>query len=206
MKFNEVPSPVDFRLMRDALEWERKAVQRPYREEFFAAICNELNRPGDRASTVLDIGSGPGFLAAHILATLPSTKLTLLDFSPAMHALARKRLIAFHHRVDFVERNFKEPGWWTGLETFDAVVTLQAVHELRHKSYATRFHRQVRNLLKSRGQYLVCDHYLGRDAMNNHRLYMTVDEQRESLEKAGYAVREILVKGGRVLFSAGTLR
>jgi hypothetical protein len=70
------------------------------------------------------------------------------------------------------------------LGEFDAIVTHQAVHELRHKKHATTLHRSARTLLRPRGVYLVCDHYVGSDGMSNASLYMTIDEQRAALDQA----------------------
>jgi len=74
-------------------------MDRPFREEFFEAITNELRRQREAELTVLELGSGPGFLAEHILSKLPSVKMCLLDFSPAMHSLARRRLDTYADRV-----------------------------------------------------------------------------------------------------------
>jgi predicted methyltransferase len=63
--------------------------------------------------------------------------------------------------VTFVERSFKEEDWSLGLGPFHCVVTNQAIHELRHKHYASRLHTQVRSLLAPGGLYLVCDHFAG---------------------------------------------
>lgn len=195
----DVPSPIDLRQMTDALEWERTAMQRPFRLDFFDAFTRELQRINETSLEVLELGSGPGFLAHHLLVNFPDLKMTLLDFSPAMHELARRRIVDSAGRVTFVERNFKELGWSEGLGKFDAVITNQAVHELRHKRHATTLHEQVHPLLTDRGFYLVCDHYYGAGGMQNDQLYMTLAEHRQSLEQAGYKVGEVLVKGGRVL-------
>jgi len=202
MNIVEVPSPIDLRLMSDALEWESKAMDRPFREDFFEAITKQLQNLNKPTLTILELGSGPGFLALYILNKLPEAKITLLDFSPAMHELARKRLSPFGGRAEFVERNFKEPNWTHGLATYDALVTVQAVHELRHKFYAEAFHRQVRRLLSKEGVYLVCDHHSGNGGLQNDQLYMSLEEQRLSLNSAGYEVADILIKGGRSLFHA----
>jgi len=202
MNIVEIPSPIDLRLMSDAMEWERTAMNRPYREEFFEAITKQLQNGGSSELSILELGSGPGFLASFILSRLSSVTMRLLDFSPAMHELARTRLASFSDRVTFIERDFKGADWSDDLEMFDAVVTVQAVHELRHKYYADGLHRSVKGLLKPHGRYLVCDHYFGDDGMKNNQLYMTIDEQRSSLVGAGFKVSEVLVKGGRVLFHA----
>lgn len=199
---DDVPSPIDLRRMSDALEWEQKAMLRPYRQDFFQSFINELRQINLPLIRVLELGSGPGFLAHYILSNLFNVEMTLLDFSPAMHQLARQRLIDHIHRVKFVEQNFKEADWYHDLGKFDAVITLQAVHELRHKRHATALHQQVRSLLSDNGIYLVCDHFYGEGGMDNDQLFMTLEEQRESLELAGYEVEEILVKGGRALYRA----
>jgi len=198
----DVPTPIDFLTMRDAQEWESKAMLRPYREDFFAAFADELKAIGKPAIRILELGSGPGFLAHHLLAKIPGAQLTLLDYSAAMHELARRRLIDNSGNVTFVERSFKEPGWEVGLGQFDAVITNQAVHELRHKRHAAALHAQVKDLLHVGGMYLAADHYYGEGAMQNDQLYMTLDEQRSCLESAGFSVSEILVKGGRALYRA----
>ena len=42
--FEDVPSPIDLRLMSDAREWEATAmVKRPWRTEFFDCFAAEIN-------------------------------------------------------------------------------------------------------------------------------------------------------------------
>lgn len=175
-------------------------MQRPFREDFFNAFIAQLINLGRPNLRILELGSGPGFLAERVLSQLPAASMVLLDFSSAMHELARKRLSGVINRVDFIERSFKESDWAAGFEKFDAVVTNQAVHELRHKSYAEAFHSQVAALMKGRGVYLICDHYAGEGGMKNDQLYMSLTEQRSSLQRAGFEVVDILIKGGRALY------
>lgn len=197
----DVPSPIDLRLMSDARPWAEAALaKRPVRPEFFDAFAREIGRDGAR---VLELGSGPGFLAEHLLRAWPGLEYTALDFSPAMHQLAAERLGERAARVRFVERSFRAPAWVDGLGPFDVVVTHQAVHELRHKDHASGLHARVRPLLAAGGRYLVCDHYLGGDGLSNDQLYMTADQQREALLRAGFAsVDAVLVKGGLALHRA----
>jgi ubiquinone/menaquinone biosynthesis C-methylase UbiE len=203
---SDVPSPIDLRLMSDALESEATAMEkRPWRLEFFAKFADELANMEPTATRVLELGSGPGFLASIVLSQASDLRITLLDFSDAMHALARQRLGAMIDRVEFLVRSFKDPGWFQGLHDFDAVITNQAVHELRHKRYAEELHRQVVRVLRPGGTYLVCDHFSGPGGMANDQLYMTAAEQKSAIESAGYAsVRQVLLKGGMVLHRATT--
>lgn len=202
MSVPDVPSPIDLRQMADAREWADEAmVKRPWRTEFFAEFAAQL--AAGAALRVLELGSGPGFLAKHLLDALPHIAYTALDFSPAMHKLAAERVGAASARIRFIERSFRDPAWVEGLGPFDHVVTNQAVHELRHKRHARALHEQVRGLLAPQGRYLVCDHFAGAGGMKNDQLYMTVEEQRVALQDAGFArVEPVLLKRGLMLYAA----
>jgi len=202
--FIDVPSPIDLRQLADAQEWAETAlIKRPWRIEFFNAFAAAMAPSLDGNSRVLELGSGPGFLAEHLLTALPSIDYVALDFSAAMHQLAIERLGLMTSRVAFVERSFRDVDWFEGLGEFQYIVTNQAVHELRHKQYAARLHAQARGLLAPNGIYLVCDHFCGAGGMTNDQLFMSVDEQREALLKAGFAqVEQLLLKGGMVLHRA----
>ena len=200
----DVPSSVDYRKMDDAREWEQTATsRRPWRTECFDQFVAAIESSPVPVRRVLELGSGPGFLAAHVLQRIPDLEYVALDFSAAMHALAGQRLGALAGKVTFVERSFKEPGWGADLGPFECVVTNQAVHELRHKRHAAKLHSEVRQLLVPGGSYLVCDHFLGSDGMANDQLYMTTEEQRAALEGVGFSeVTELWRKGGLVLHRA----
>jgi ubiquinone/menaquinone biosynthesis C-methylase UbiE len=200
----DVPSPIDLRLMRDAQEWEQTVMEkRPWRREFFACMSSEIAAATTPVTKILELGSGPGFLAQHLLQTLPKISYVMLDFSAAMHELARARLGKLGLHAEFLERDFKQPDWNDGLGEFDCVVTMQAVHELRHKRHAPGLHACVRELLAPGGFYLMCDHYHGTDGMQNDQLYMSIDEQKTALSAAEFSpVTLLMQKGGMTLYRA----
>ena len=199
----DVPSPIDLCDPGDAREWERTAQARPGRLEMFDAFVRELNVCGIEALDVLDLGAGPGFLAAHLLDACPNLRVTLLDFSAPMQELARARLRSRAGQVSFVERSFKSADWQRGLGPFDVVLTNQAVHELRHKRYAGALHAAVRQVLKPGGRYLVSDHFFGDGGLQNDQLYMTVAEQRAALLEAGFSkVEKVATFGTLVMHRA----
>lgn len=66
----DVPSPIDLTDMKDAREWERTAMLRPFREDFFAAITAGISARQRQRLQVLKFGSGPGFLAEYALSRL----------------------------------------------------------------------------------------------------------------------------------------
>src|ERR1043166_1620011 len=201
----DVPSPIDLRHREDARQWAESAMsKRPWRTEFFAAFAAAISSSSTaRACRVLELGSGPGFLAEHLLKALPDISYVALDFSPAMHQLAAERFGPLSSRVQFVERSFGEPAWPASLGQFEFVVTNQAVHELRHKCHAEGLHSQVKQVLLPGGSYLVCDHFIREGGMSNDQLYMSVAEQREALMRGGFArVDQLLLMGGLVLHHA----
>jgi SAM-dependent methyltransferase len=201
----DVPSPIDFLRPADAKEWAATALLKgPWREEFFRAFAAELESLRDVAgAAVLELGSGPGFLARRILASLPHVAYTALDFSPAMHALARQHLGALAARVHFLVRDFRPPGWAADLPPCHAVVTLQAVHELRHKRHAVGFYTAARTRLFPGGVLLTCDHFRGPGGKSDLALFMTLPEHEQALRAAGFStVREIRRQGSLVLYRA----
>ena len=203
MNIDDVPSPINLREMSDAIEWERTAMQRPFREEYFDAFHSQLNLLEKHNLSLIELGAGSGFLAQHILSRTAGIDYTLLDFSPAMHILAKRRLETLDSEcLHYVECDFKASRWASKLSQYDAILTNQAVHELRHKRYALNFFLELHSLLKPDGILLYCDHHSGVGGWSNDQLYMSLEEQRETLKRAGFKASEVLVKGGRALYRA----
>src|SRR5262245_59061112 len=108
----DVPSPIDLRDPTDAKQWAATAMaKRPWREAFFRAFVAELEGLLPVRGAILELGSGPGFLARRILESHPQIDYTALDFSPAMHALAQQHLGPLAARARLVVADFKRSGW-----------------------------------------------------------------------------------------------
>ncbi len=182
MSDDDVPIRVDFRDEATARAWiEDTRVRRPYRPRFFAAFCAALP-PGSR---ILELGSGPGQLAREILSRCDVRSYIALDFSPAMHAIAREHLGELAARVTFVIRDFREPAWPDKLGDFDAVVTLQAAHETRHHRHLVPLLERARTLLVPGGVMLYADHYRTPET-TLPGLFVERDDQVRALEHAGF--------------------
>lgn len=194
MNIQEVASPIDLKDSQEALQWANEAnIKRPWRYEFFDLYVNKIKSLNKENIHVLEIGSGPGFLAQHLLQHCPEIQYTAVDFSQAMHALSKAKLLSEQlKRVEYRIADFKQTDWFTDLGQFDVVIIHQALHELRHKAYATIFHKQVSTLLNKDAVYLVCDHVFASDAMQNNQLYMSTSEHFQSLEDAEYTNVELI--------------
>ena len=204
MTEQDVPSPINWHSPNDVAEWERTAQTRPGRAEMFESFSHELRALGNANATVLELGSGPGFLAAFLLKALPTLRLTLVDFSAPMHDLARARLGPRAAQVTFLQRSFKDPDWPRGLGLFEAVITNQAVHELRHKRHAPQLHTAVRQVLRPSGVYLVTDGFFGTEGSQNNQLHMTLAEQQAALLAAGFSQVELVATSGSLAMHRAT--
>lgn len=200
----DIPSASDMRDAAQAAGWAKIADERrPARSTFIPLIVETAVAHLPAAGTVLEPGSGPGFIARKILERRNDVRCTLVDWSDAMHGLAREHLGTLASRASFITANLKDSGWESGIGRFDVVLTLQTVHELRHKRHAPGFHRAVRNLLAPGGCYLVCDPYAGPGGMDDRHLFMTIDEQIDALNAGGFTACDILLKSdGLVLIEA----
>ena len=117
------------RWQEGAAHWADTADARfPAREAFWDLFTDTLADRFDQPVRIVELGSGPGFLAERILNGVAVSAYTLVDISPAMHALARVLLAGASDKLSFVTANYGLPGWTEGLGQFDAVVSLQAIH------------------------------------------------------------------------------
>ena len=199
---DDVPIRVDLRDPATARTWiEDTRIKRPYRPRFFAAFCAALaSRPKLR---ILELGSGPGQLAREILSHCDVQIYVALDFSPAMHDIALEHLGELASRVTFVTRDFREPAWPGDLGTFDAVVTLQAAHETRHKRHLVPLLERARTVVAPGGVLLYADHYLTPET-KLPALVPARGDQPLALERAGFVGVQLRYEEGNMALWCGT--
>ena len=131
----------------------------------------------------MELGSGPGVLAEQILRRCPVHRYWLVDFSPQMHELAQERL-GDNDRAIYVQADFKSPSWTDAIpERIEVVVTMQALHELRHSSRSHLLYHQLASVAEPGGLLLIFDHLRPPD--DERPLYMSVDEHLSALELGG---------------------
>jgi len=180
----EYTGPHDYFNQDYVNEWSDIAnTKRPYRLQFFESFVSELSaleRP-----RVLELGSGPGFLAERVLSRCDVASYHLLDFSPHMHELSRVRLTPFADKTVFHLGSFLEDGWWESLpRPFDAVVSLQSVHEVRDTKLLPRLYGEIRMLLRRDGLMLVGDQV--NDDERHEDYLLTLKEHEQLLKSAGF--------------------
>ena len=190
----EVPSDHDFFDPAYVKRWtESIGRYRPERKRLFEVFAAEAKRIKKGALSVFELGCGPGFLAEALLNACEIARYTLVDFSPHMLDLSRTRLQEFHDRTVFVQADFKKADWTEAVPTgFDLVVSLQAVHELRHASRIPKLYAQLQGLLAPGGTILICDHVNSSRSSHGAAHFMTVEEHLSAFKKVGFInAREI---------------
>jgi SAM-dependent methyltransferase len=199
---DEVPIRVNFRDPATARIWiEDTRIKRPHRPRFFEAFCTAL---ASRSKLrILELGSGPGQLAGEILVHCDVHTYVALDFSLAMHEIAAEHLGELASRVTFVTRDFREPAWPRDLGTFDAIVTLQAAHETRHKRHLVPLLERARTLVTPGGTLLYADHYLTPET-KLPALVPARSDQPLALERAGYVEIQLRYEEGNMALWRGT--
>jgi SAM-dependent methyltransferase len=200
----DVPYGNDWDSAEEVAAWAEEADRiRPWRAQIRDHIARRVAMlpPGAR---VLELGSGPGFLAQRVLEGCPNLEgYTLLDFSQPMLALSRQRLAIFPP-ARFVHASFKSEGWASHVGgPFDCALSMQAVHELRHKRHALRLYEQVHQVLAVPGRAMICDHTPFDDSPASTALYMTEEEQQEALAAAGFTNVRIELRVDSLVLYAG---
>jgi SAM-dependent methyltransferase len=195
MSLKEVPSDHDFFDPAYVKQWTDSIIRyRPERQHLFKVFAAEAARIKKAGLSVFELACGPGFLAEALLQNCRIGSYTLIDFSPQMLELSRSRLARFKGQTDFIELDFKKDDWTSALPVgFDLVVSLQAVHELRHASRIPKLYAQLYSLLAPGGRILICDH-VNASLPTGHRAahFMTVEEHLATFEKVGFIkAREI---------------
>lgn len=191
----DVPYGENFHDVTVAAAWAETAMQkRPWRPTIFEKFADMVLGGGVAAPRVLELGSGPGLLAEHVLRRCPHiAQYTLFDFSETMLAQSRTRLGEHVTRTLYVRGDFKDETWPAAVGgTFDFVFALQSVHELRHKRHAPRLYEQIRALLAPDGEVVICDHLPESGNTPRHALlYMTIPEHLAAFASAGYTQTEV---------------
>ena len=193
----------DLQSVAGAIAWAEAADQkRPWRFRFRDFIAERIATLGSDVR-VLELGSGPGFLAERVLQVCSKlASYTLVDFSEPMLAMSRERIAPFS-AASFVLSDFRSGDWpHTVKGPFDCVVSMQSVHEVRHKRRVPKLYEQVYSVTVTSGLVLICDHTPKDDSWHNTSLFMTEEEQLRALSGAGFVDVTIAMSiNGLVLYA-----
>jgi SAM-dependent methyltransferase len=142
--------------------WDRQQeVYLPDREERFAALIDAVEAGAGRPDPlVIDLGCGPGSLAARLLARIPAATVIAVDADPVTLSLGRAAH-AGAPGLRFLDIDLRAPGWAAGLGVepgqVDAVMSTTALHWLTAAELG-ELYRVLASLLRPGGLFLDGDH------------------------------------------------
>ncbi|MFE9493347.1 class I SAM-dependent methyltransferase [Streptomyces collinus] len=146
------------------LQQQRYAVDREDRFTVIADVVEHITARRTDRPLVVDLGCGPGSLAARLARRLPHADIVAADQDPLLLELART-----HHAdaARYVDTVIGEDGWMRALaldRPLDAAVSTTALHYL-HPTTLRRVYRELAALLRPGGVLVNGDHLPQNDAV-----------------------------------------
>ena len=188
----------DVRTDAEARSWQarlnRERPQRTMAADWIAARIRAGNRSSPR---VVELACGAGFLAGLLQRLLPGIRYCGFDLSPHLTDYARRRFQTGSGQrrdgsvLEFRCANLVTEDWtaqlvemgWAG--KVDAVVSIQALHDLGSLGRQTKVLKQAHGLLRAGGLLAYAD--LLFDAESPHASRYSRDEHEEMLQACGYS-------------------
>ncbi|MDR2035353.1 MAG: methyltransferase domain-containing protein [Coriobacteriales bacterium] len=109
---------------------------------------------------VLDLGGGTGLSTAFLLQRYPQARVTLLDFSDEMLAVARERF-SENPNINFVQSDYRS---FAFEESFDIVISGLSIHHLSFEEKQA-LTTKIQGILVASGEFVNADIVKGQ---NNH--------------------------------------
>jgi len=142
----------DFHDVEYARRWADGFSPSPARLQLFDTIIGALKANQCQQGHIVELGSGPGYLAEHILTALPEASYECVDFSHAMLNIARSALLKFSNRVRFTQADLTRENWQSALRgPVDAVVSTWALHDLGSDAHIAAVYRASKAALRTGG-------------------------------------------------------
>ena len=136
-------------------DWAGRFEPTPDRLALFDLMLSELRSRVPPGGRIVELGIGPGYLAAHLLEALPAIRYAGVDFSRAMLDIAARRLRPHADRVVFTQADLLAEPWWQDLAgPVDAIVSTWALHDLGGPAEVEHVYNGCAKALGSRGLLL----------------------------------------------------
>ncbi|HJM42562.1 MAG TPA: class I SAM-dependent methyltransferase, partial [Nitrospinota bacterium] len=152
---NVVGAQHEFHDDQYAHEWSNRFVPTPERLQLFDAIIDRITGTSLPSRHIVELGIGPGYLAARLLEAIPEVTYEGIDFSRSMLELAAARLASHASRVQFTQADLTTEDWGERISRpVGAIVSTWALHDLGSEMNARNVYRACRRLLPEGGMLL----------------------------------------------------
>ena len=154
----------------------------PHRLYRFELMLRLADLPREEEAHILDLGCGPGSLSFHALRYYPNAHVTATDFDPIMLAIGQG--VSESDRIQFVQTDFRDTGWWEPYEgTFDLVMSSTALHWLSMENLK-RLYGWAYRALKHSGWFFSSDHIASDDPEMQARYRQMLRQQQQAAFRA----------------------
>lgn len=184
----------DFEDPAYAEDWASRFRPTPPRMELFRHITEKLASHPLPFRRVVELGVGPGYLAAYVLERIPDITYEGLDFSAPMRAMAAERLASHRSRIRLAHADLLAD--WTSAvrERPGAAVSTWSLHDLGSEDAIAKVYREARELLPVGGLLLNGDFVKPEEtAFEYEPGRITVGRHLELLRAAGFRRADCLV-------------
>lgn len=138
---------------------ERQKERAPQRRRQFVALRAFIPKTPDQEFRYLNLGAGPGNLDVILLEQFRGANAVVLDGSLSMLAAARKELVQFGDRVEYVQADLSNSDWAGAVAgPFDFVISARTIHHIGAPSRIRALYREVRGLTGHGGTFLNLDY------------------------------------------------
>ena len=135
--------------------WAERFVPTPERHKLFSAILAELKAEIPANGCVVELGTGPGYLAAYLLSIMPDIKYYGVDFSGPMLEIARQRLRPHAARVSYLQADLVNDKWWMRVPMpVNAIVSTWTLHDLGSQEKVEAVYEKCAHVLRGSGVLL----------------------------------------------------
>lgn len=141
-------------------QWlERQKGRQADRRRQFVALRAFIPKSAEQEFRYLNLGAGPGNLDVVLLEHFPGANAIVLDTSLAMLNAARKELVTFGERVEYVQADLSTADWLGAVVgPFDFVISTRTIHHLPDPKRIREVYREVRGLTGHGGTFLNLDY------------------------------------------------
>lgn len=112
--------------------WANRFVPTVPRLQLFDMILGAVDALGKPAAHVVELGTGPGYMARYILERNADISFEALDFSSEFMDIARETIGDLGDRVSFTKADLMDQSWPQRLSrTPDAIISTWTLHDLQ---------------------------------------------------------------------------
>lgn len=186
----------DFHDLDYVRNWAETKSPTPERMQLFNDIASIIKQNYTTNFTILEIGSGPGFLVEFMLNQFENITYYGLDFSAEMIQIAKERLGKNADNCKFIQADLTQTDWKKNIPTPpNVIITTWTLHDLFNKENIKNVYKNVFDLLSKNGHFLNGDFIKPNETQHEYEGgRITINEHFELFKSVGFQQSSCLKK------------